>query len=93
MPLVLELNAEVLLDMVVDQFVVSANAFFLIRQVDPFETARPEASLLSDEYFHVLLNGAANTVYAKRKHLDRRFSFLKLATNWVASLSRPWLIE
>ena len=79
--------------MVVDQFVVTANAFFLIRQVNAFETTRPEASLLSDEYFHVLLNGTANTVDAKGKHLDRRFSFLKLATNWVASLSGPWLIQ
>ena len=79
--------------MVVDQFVVTANTFLLIRQVDTFETTRSEASLLSDEYLDILLNGTANTVDAKGKHLDWRFSFFKLATNWVASLSRSWLIE
>ena len=37
-PLVLEFDAEVLLDVVVDQFVIAANAFFLIRKINAFET-------------------------------------------------------
>ena len=36
--LVLEFNPEVLLDVVVDQFVVAPDALFLIRQVNAFET-------------------------------------------------------